>query len=41
MKLRHASEAGSWVEIDLARFRKNYQSLKEKINPSTKIMAVV
>ncbi len=32
---------GSWVEIDLAGLRNNYQLLREKINPSTKIMAVV
>ncbi|MGA3084330.1 MAG: alanine racemase [Thermodesulfobacteriota bacterium] len=41
MKLRHSSGLGSWVEIDLSCLRENYQSLRKKINPSTKIMAVV
>ncbi len=37
----YSSKAGSWVEIDLSSLRKNYKLLREKINPSTKIMAVV
>jgi len=41
MKSRYSSGLGSWVEINLSCLRANYQSLRKKINPSTKIMAVV
>ena len=41
MQSRYSTGLGSWVEIDLSCLRINYQSIKEKINPSTKIMAVV
>jgi alanine racemase len=41
MPTGYSSGAGSWVEIELSRIRQNYRSLREKINPSTKIMAVV
>jgi alanine racemase len=37
----YSSRPGSWVEIDLSRLRKNYQRIREKINPETKIMAMV
>jgi alanine racemase len=41
MKTRYSSGLGTWVEIDLSCLRANYQSLREKINPATKIMAVI
>jgi alanine racemase len=41
MASRNFSGAGSWVEIDLSSLRKNYERLREKVNPATKIMAVV
>jgi alanine racemase len=35
------SRPGSWVEIDISSLKHNYQLLREKINPSSKIMALV
>src|SRR4030043_167696 len=41
MSSEYFSGSGSWGEIKLSRLRENYQFLKGKINPSTKIMPVV
>jgi alanine racemase len=41
MASEHSLIPDSWVEIKLSLLRKNYQWLKKKTNPSTKIMAVV
>jgi alanine racemase len=35
------SKPVSWVEIELSSLRQNYRLVREKTNPSTKIMAVV
>lgn len=41
MPSRCFSGQGSWVEIDLSRLRKNFQWIREKVDPRTGIMAVV
>jgi len=41
MKPSHPSGPGPWIEINLSSLKANYQSIGEKIKPSTKIMAVV
>jgi alanine racemase len=41
MKSGPLAKIETWVEIDLDRLRKNYQSLRKNIRPKTKIMAVV
>ncbi len=41
MKTPFSSGPGSWVEIDLSVLKRNVQSIRKKIKPATKIMAVV
>lgn len=41
MKNPIRSTPGSWVEINLSHLKENYLSIREKINPPAKIMAVV
>lgn len=41
MKMRPSSIPGSWVEINLADLKENFQSIRKRLTSSTKIMAVV
>ncbi|MBA4392550.1 MAG: alanine racemase, partial [Desulfobacca sp.] len=41
MKTQFSSGPGSWVEINLSNLKKNVQSIRRKIRPSTNILAVV